>query len=568
MAEDKSSLFSKPLPRRDPYRLAGEIFSGRYLLEEFAGAGSFGAVYRARHTGIDRAVAIKILKPDLGEQEEMARELFQREARTAGRLQHRHIVAVTDVGEENGIAYLVMEWLEGRSLDEEMKERGPFSPEKTAALLAQIAEGLHYAHEKGVIHRDIKPSNIHLGEADVIKVLDFGIAKILDSSSAATASRIAGTTAYMAPEQILGEQIDRRTDIYALGVMLFQMLAGQLPFGGTKEALRQHHLSTVPRKLDEVRPDLPEQLSAVIQKALAKKPEERQPTALELHEQFTKAVKPTLVTNVRAEGSSLTGGAVEKGASASQRSGWEKTQVDDEIKAQSNASEKPPETETKIRKPRSGFLSRVKRPKPSKIGLALDSAPAPALPRKAPRRLGFAELLESIPEKKGPSPKWTSRRILITVLWTALQAGALLTAFYVLNYIWGWCTPTFGLFITQSSLAVTGSAGFSILLSNMEEVITDDLRNFKWYSQYSRVKNPRTYMLRQMLKLCGLSSFFGFAIIFMATLWSSFSCGSALPGIGLLYSLVGAGALIGFIFCGAAFLLEIHRLTRRDNVVR
>src|SRR5947199_1276627 len=166
MAEDKNSLPPRA-PRRDPYRLTGETFGGRYQLEEFAGMGSFGAVYRATDRRVGRTVAVKILKPDLGDDETaMARELFQREALTAGRLMHPHIVAVTDVGEESDFAYLVMEWLEGRTLEDELRTHVPFSPEETASLLASISEALQMAHDAGVIHRDLKPANIYIGRRD------------------------------------------------------------------------------------------------------------------------------------------------------------------------------------------------------------------------------------------------------------------------------------------------------------------------------------------------------------------------------------------------------------------
>jgi eukaryotic-like serine/threonine-protein kinase len=202
MTDDKKPAAGRP-PRRDPYRLTGELFGGRYRLEEFAGMGSFGAVYRTTDQRVGRTVAVKILKPDLGDDEmNDARELFQREALTAGRLMHPHIVAVTDVGEEAGFAYLVMEWLEGSTLEDELRARVPFSPEETATLLGTIADALSAAHNAGVIHRDIKPSNIHLGrrERPFVKVLDFGIAKVVTSSTAVAASRIAGTVSYMSPE--------------------------------------------------------------------------------------------------------------------------------------------------------------------------------------------------------------------------------------------------------------------------------------------------------------------------------------------------------------------------------
>ncbi|HEX8846853.1 MAG TPA: protein kinase [Pyrinomonadaceae bacterium] len=282
-------------PRRDPYRLTGELFSGRYRLEEFAGMGSFGAVYRATDTRVGRTVAVKILKPDLGDDEtEGARELFQREALTAGRLSHPHIVAVTDVGEESDFAYLVMEWLEGTTLEDELRKRQPFSPEECAALLGPITDALSAAHDSGVIHRDIKPSNIHLGrrERAFIKVLDFGIAKVVTSSTAAAASRIAGTVNYMSPEQIVGSRIDRRSDIYSLGIVLYQMLTGDLPFKGESQGhIIQQHIAEQPPSLAQARPDLPPALSRVIQRALSKLPEARQQTAHELYMEFAAALK-------------------------------------------------------------------------------------------------------------------------------------------------------------------------------------------------------------------------------------------------------------------------------------
>ncbi|MDQ3821584.1 MAG: protein kinase, partial [Acidobacteriota bacterium] len=281
--------------RRDPYRLTGETFGGRYHLEEFAGMGSFGAVYRATDGRVGRTVAVKILKPDLGDDETaVARELFQREALTAGRLMHPHIVAVTDVGEESDFAYLVMEWLDGYTLEDELRRRVPFSPEEAASLLAPIADALQAAHDAGVIHRDLKPANIYIGrrERPFVKVLDFGIAKVVTSATAATASRIAGTASYMSPEQITGSRIDRRTDIYSLGIVLYQMLVGELPFKGESQGhIIQQHIVATPPSLAEARPDLPPALSSVIQRALGKLPEARQQSAQELYSEFMAALK-------------------------------------------------------------------------------------------------------------------------------------------------------------------------------------------------------------------------------------------------------------------------------------
>ncbi|HJU55669.1 MAG TPA: serine/threonine-protein kinase [Pyrinomonadaceae bacterium] len=293
MTDDQKPPTGRP-PRRDPYRLTGEVFGGRYRLEEFAGMGSFGAVYRATDARVGRTVAVKILKPDLGDDEmNDARELFQREALTAGRLMHPHIVAVTDVGEDAGFAYLVMEWLEGSTLEDELRARVPFSPEETSSLLGTIADALAAAHNAGVIHRDIKPSNIHLGrrERPFVKVLDFGIAKVVTSSTAVAASRIAGTVSYMSPEQITGSRIDRRTDIYSLGIVLYQMLTGELPFKGDSQGhIIQQHIAVNPPSLSEACPDISPELSHVIQRALGKLPEARQQSAQELHSEFVAAL--------------------------------------------------------------------------------------------------------------------------------------------------------------------------------------------------------------------------------------------------------------------------------------
>ncbi|MBA3320685.1 MAG: serine/threonine protein kinase [Pyrinomonadaceae bacterium] len=280
--------------RHDPYRLAGEVFGGRYRLEEIAGTGSFGAVYRALDTRIERAVAVKVLKPDIEEDSaDAARELFQREALTAGRLLHPHIVAVTDTGEEAGFAFLVMEWLEGRTLEDELRERTLLSPVETLSLLGPITDALQLAHDSGVIHRDIKPANIHLGKhgRTHVKVLDFGIAKVLTSTSAAAASRIAGTLAYMAPEQLNGGNIDRRTDVYALGAMLYQTLSGTLPANGAAQGhLIQQQMVEMPPPLCDIRPSISPVLARVVQRALAKHPSDRQQSARELHAEFAHAL--------------------------------------------------------------------------------------------------------------------------------------------------------------------------------------------------------------------------------------------------------------------------------------
>ncbi len=286
---------SEKTPRRDPYRLIGEIFNGRYTIDEFIVAGSFGAVYRATDGKLGRTVAVKILKPDLQEDvAEEARELFRREAQAAGALNHPHIVAVTDVGEDFGIAYLVMEWLEGRTLEQELRQLQHIVLSDVIVILEQITGALSLAHAQNIVHRDIKPSNIHLGKTDEIfvKVLDFGIAKVTTSAANAVASRIAGTFAYMPPEQIEGKIIDARTDIYALGILLFQMLTGKLPFEKKSEDyLIRQQLMEKPPRLTDFSPEFNPAIADVIDRALAKNPAERQQSVLELYESFISAAQ-------------------------------------------------------------------------------------------------------------------------------------------------------------------------------------------------------------------------------------------------------------------------------------
>lgn len=291
------SLSTNPI-RRDHYRLTGEVFSQRYRIEEYVGAGSFGAVYRAVDLRLNRPVAVKILKPDVVETDASASELFQREALTAGRLVHPHIVAVTDTGEEQGFAYLVMEWLEGATLEDVLRAKHRLSPQEATEFLRPIAEALQVAHDEGIVHRDIKPSNIHISKTGFVKVLDFGIAKIV-GASAAEASRVAGTLNYMSPEQLNGEAIDRRADIYSLGVMLYRMLAGTLPFKGDSQGeVMLQHLSATPPPLCSLCPDIAPQIAKEVERSLSKNAIERPQTTLEFYQNFVAALTKPVEGNM------------------------------------------------------------------------------------------------------------------------------------------------------------------------------------------------------------------------------------------------------------------------------
>jgi serine/threonine-protein kinase len=252
---------------------------GRYQVEKELGKGAMGVVYMGRDPKIGRVVAIKTMALSAefdGEELKDARERFFREAETAGRLQHQNIVTIFDAGEEHDLAYIAMEFLKGKDLADYCKDSHLLPVPKVLSIVARVAEALAYAHRQSVVHRDIKPANImYEAESDTVKVTDFGIARITDSSKTKT-GLVLGTPSFMSPEQIAGKRVDGRSDLYSLGVMLFQMLAGVLPFRGDSMAELMYKIANEEAPdIRLVRKDLPPRLAEVVALALAKKPELR-----------------------------------------------------------------------------------------------------------------------------------------------------------------------------------------------------------------------------------------------------------------------------------------------------
>jgi len=277
------------MAKRDPLGLIGEKLN-RYRIEEFAGRGGMSVVYRARHEIGEYVVAVKVLDPELAGDPKMVSS-FLAEARNTAALRHPSIIRINDVDQtEEGWAYLVMEWLDGRTLYDELRRHGPLPVERASRLLDQICAAVEYAHSKNVIHRDLKPGNIMLvageeGEPDgeAIRILDFGIAKVLDATLGIN-TQVAGTYYYTSPEQLTrGAAIDRRADIYSLGVVLYQMLIGEMPFkADSMPEMIRLHCEASPRPLREVNPAIPQAIEDVVLKALAKKPSARHQSATEL----------------------------------------------------------------------------------------------------------------------------------------------------------------------------------------------------------------------------------------------------------------------------------------------
>ena len=247
---------------------------GRYQVEDELGRGGMATVYRARDPIAERDVAIKVLPPEMLHDPQF-KVRFEREAKVIARLEHPAIVPVYDFGEDAGLPYFVMRYMTGGSLSERLKE-GPLSVPEASRLLARLAPALDSAHAKGIIHRDLKPGNILFDEYGEPYISDFGIAKITESQSSMTGSGIVGTPAYMSPEQAQGGTVDNRSDIYGLGVILFEALTGQQPYSGDTpmSVVVKHITDPVPHILD-VKPDLPLGVDKVIGKALAKDKNER-----------------------------------------------------------------------------------------------------------------------------------------------------------------------------------------------------------------------------------------------------------------------------------------------------
>lgn len=284
----------EPLLLKDLYGLTGRIINEKYRIESLVAIGGMSALYRARQIGVERRVAFKILLPNLAVHDSNMLNLFEREARTAGRLTHENIATVHDAGRTpDELAFIVMEWLEGKTLEDEFHEKGALSYKRILHLTRQIAAALDAAHAQGVIHRDLKPANIMIvprerrgvreEERDLVKVLDFGLAKISSESTDLQVSSALGTPHYASPEQFrIGEEIDGRSDIYSFGIILYRMLTGYLPFDANSvhELIRLHLLETPP-PLRQLRPEAPLELEHLINRMLTKTPHYRPATATE-----------------------------------------------------------------------------------------------------------------------------------------------------------------------------------------------------------------------------------------------------------------------------------------------
>ncbi len=283
--------------------VSGQVLGSRYEIRECIGSGGMGAIYAARRIHIGDSVAVKVLRPEVVH-DAQSRERFQREARAAAKLHHPNAVVVHDFGQDpDGTTYIVMELLEGRSLRQVLSDEHSIDPTRAVGIVKQTCAGIEAAHRLGIIHRDIKPDNIILLDSHDgvphVKILDFGIAKLLDRTdeeretdpTLTQVGTVIGTPNYMSPEQCQGEALDARSDVYSLGIVLYEMLTGVQPFTAKNSTgIVIKHVTEKPRPLIALKPEVSAAVERVVLKALEKKPEARQQSAIELAREFEAAV--------------------------------------------------------------------------------------------------------------------------------------------------------------------------------------------------------------------------------------------------------------------------------------
>src|SRR5258706_5335110 len=286
---------------------AGRLLGGRYQVGELLGYGGMAEVHRGRDLRLGRDVAIKMLRTDLA-RDRTFQERFRREAQNAASLNHPAIVAVYDTGEERAqtgetIPFIVMEFVNGRTLKEVLTAEGRLMPRRALEITADICAALEFSHRHGIIHRDIKPGNVMLTQTGQVKVMDFGIARALASgaSTMTQTSAVIGTAQYLSPEQARGESVDARSDVYATGCVLFELLTGHPPFvGDNPVSVAYQHVREDPLPPSESNRDVPPDIDAVALKALAKNPLNRYQSALDMRNDLLRAAagRPVLATPI------------------------------------------------------------------------------------------------------------------------------------------------------------------------------------------------------------------------------------------------------------------------------
>src|ERR1700738_2311285 len=255
--------------------LVGTSLNGRYRLEARIAAGGMSTVYRAPDETLERQVAVKLMNREVASDSDQL-ERFRREARAVAQLSHPHVVGVIDAGEDDGSPYIVLEYVEGETLKERIRRQGRLPIAEAVAYAIEIARALGAAHARHIVHRDVKPQNVLIDDEGSAKVTDFGIARTLDEEGLTVDGRVLGTTDYVSPEQALGQPVTGQSDLYSLGIALYEMLAGEVPFKGENQvAVAMKHVREALPDVQAKRPEISAALAGVVDNAPAKRPEER-----------------------------------------------------------------------------------------------------------------------------------------------------------------------------------------------------------------------------------------------------------------------------------------------------
>lgn len=271
--------------------MIGKVLDNRYELVEFIGKGGMALVYRANDSRTGHQVAVKILRPEFSQDQEFL-ERFDREAETASKMSHHNIVNLLDIGQEEELRYLVMEYVDGRTLKDVILQKGALPPTVAAQIAIRILSALQHAHDNGIIHRDIKSQNILVNKNGHVKVSDFGIARVAGTNTISRTDNVMGSVHYFSPEQAKGETVSNGSDLYSVGVVLYEMLTGQLPFDGeTPVAIAMQHISARPKNVTGLNPSVPPALSNVVEKALGKTLDSRYPRAVDMAQDIKRALE-------------------------------------------------------------------------------------------------------------------------------------------------------------------------------------------------------------------------------------------------------------------------------------
>ena len=292
--------------RKIDNNVIGTLLNERFRLEEQVGSGGMSTVYRAFDGTLERMVAIKLMHADISEEPDQL-ERFRREARNAARLSHPHVVTVIDAGEDDGHPYIVFEYVEGETLKQRIRRLGMLPVQEAVAYAIEIGRALAAAHAERIVHRDVKPQNVLIDAEGRAKVTDFGIARSLEQEGLTQAGRVLGTTDYVAPEQALGEPVTEQSDVYALGICLFEMLTGDVPYKAeTQVAVAMKHVREPMPDVQHLRPDVSASLAAVVERATAKETRNRYASTTEMVDDLEQALAIEVARSGRSSGEATT----------------------------------------------------------------------------------------------------------------------------------------------------------------------------------------------------------------------------------------------------------------------